>query len=130
MGGLDAVFRAISFAGLAVTLGGACLLLLLWPDGRRSRRGRRLLWAGIWRAAGGHARGAAAAGALRRRRLRWPACSKPSMLSFSLATRFGHALIMRLVLAATFAVLVALGLRGARDRRLAGRWRRARSGSC
>ena len=45
---------------------------------------------------------------------------KPSMLSFSLGTRFGHALVVRLLLAGAFAVLVALGLRGAVDRRL--RW--------
>jgi copper transport protein len=119
VGGLDAVFRAVSFGGLAVTLGGACLLLALWPDGRRSRRGRRLLWAGIWALLGGtlvvlllqgpYAAGDSVAGVL-----------KPSMLSFSLGTRFGHALIIRLLLAGAFAALVALGLRGGVDRRL--RW--------
>jgi copper transport protein len=53
VGGLDAVSRAVSFGGLALAIGGACLLLVLWPEGPRSRSGRRLLWTGIGALLGG-----------------------------------------------------------------------------
>jgi copper transport protein len=114
----DAIARAIAFAGLALTLGGACLLLLLWPEGGASARGRRLLWGGI---------GALVAGTVVVLLLQGPYATggslwgifTPSLLSFSLSTRFGFALLARLALTVAFATLVWLALRrGTRDRAL------------
>jgi copper transport protein len=39
------VVRWLAFAGLAL-LGGAWLMLTMWPEGRDDRRARRLIWAG------------------------------------------------------------------------------------
>ena len=44
---LDAAGRWLAFAGLALALGGSFFVLALWPEGRRSRRARQLLWTGI-----------------------------------------------------------------------------------
>ncbi len=44
-GAAFAVVRWVSYAGLAL-LGGAWLLLTIWPAGRDDRRARRLVWAG------------------------------------------------------------------------------------
>ncbi len=113
---LDAVARGVAFLGLAVTIGGAVVLLLLWPEGPASPRARRLLWSGI---------GALLAGSVLVLLLQGPYASggspadifKPSLFSFSLSTRFGHALVARILLAGAFAALVRLALRrgNARD---------------
>ncbi|MDP9239692.1 MAG: CopD family protein, partial [Actinomycetota bacterium] len=43
--------RLMSFAALALLVGGAVFLSVCWPAGWRQRRPRRLLWAGWWSAA-------------------------------------------------------------------------------
>ena len=103
---LDGIARAVAFAGLALTLGGAVLLLVLWPEGRDSRRGRRIVRGGMI---------ALAAGSLAVLALQGPYAAggglldvfKPSPLSFSLGTRIGHAIVVRLALTALFAWLIA-----------------------
>jgi copper transport protein len=112
---IDAVGRGVAFLGLAVTIGGAVVLFLLWPEGPANPRARRLLWTGI---------GALLAGSVAVLLLQGPYASggslsglfSPSLISFSLSTRFGHALMVRIALAVAFAMLVALALRrGTRD---------------
>lgn len=106
----DAVGRGVAFLGLAVAIGGGFLLLVLWPEGGSSERARRLLWAGIV---------AVVVGSLFVLLLQGPYASggsvsgiwNPSLWSFSLSTRFGRALVVRIVLGVVFAVLVALALR-------------------
>jgi copper transport protein len=112
----DALFRGIAFIGLAVVIGGGFLLLVLWPEGRANARARRFVWIGI---------GALLAGSVAVLLLQGPYASggslsrvfSPSLVSFSLSTRFGHALIVRIVLAAALAGVFALALRR-RDARL------------
>jgi copper transport protein len=114
----DAVGRGVAFLGLAVAIGGGFLLLVLWPEGRASARGRQVLWTGV---------GALLAGSVVVLLLQGPYASggslaglwSPSLVSFSLSTRFGHALVVRVVLGVVFALLVALALRR-RDPRVLG----------
>ncbi len=94
-----------SFLGFALAVGGACVLFLLWPEGPASRRGRRFLQAGIGLLMGGTVvvlllQGPyASSGSLLE-------AFKPSLLSFSISTHFGQALIARLLLGLAFAGLV------------------------
>jgi copper transport protein len=113
---IDAVARGIAFLGLAITIGGAVVLFLLWPEGRADPRGRRLLWGGI---------GALLLGSVVVLLVQGPYASggslvdvvKPSLFSFSLSTRFGHAIVIRIVLALVLAGLVMRALeRGGRER--------------
>jgi copper transport protein len=107
---LDAVGRGVAFLGLAVGIGGAFLLLVLWPEGRSNARARRMVWAGIGALLGGslvvlllqgpYASGGSVAGVF-----------DPSLWSFTLSTRFGHALVVRIALGVVFALLVGLALR-------------------
>jgi len=107
---VDAIGRGVAFLGLALSIGGAFLLLVLWPEGPASGRGRRVLWIGVGALLGGslvvlllqgpYASGGSPAGVF-----------DPSLWSFSLSTRFGHALVVRIVLGVVFAVLVARALR-------------------
>ncbi len=107
---VDAVGRGVAFLGLALSIGGAFLLLVLWPEGRASARGRRVLWTGV---------GALLGGSLLVLLLQGPYASggslggvfDPSLWSFRLSTRFGHALVVRIVLGVAFAVLIARALR-------------------
>jgi copper transport protein len=99
---LDAIARGIAFLGLALAVGGACVLLLLWPEGPTSQRGRRFFWAGI---------GMLAGGTLAVLLLQGPYATGQLSLSFTLSTQFGQALLVRLVLTAVFALLVARALR-------------------
>jgi copper transport protein len=98
----DAIARGIAFLGLAMAIGGACVLLLLWPEGPASQRGRRFLWVGI---------GMLAGGTLAVLMLQGPYATGQLSLSFTLSTRFGQALLVRLLLTAVFALLVARALR-------------------
>ncbi len=41
------VARFVSYAALAVVVGGIALLVMAWPAGRRSRRARTILWIGV-----------------------------------------------------------------------------------
>jgi copper transport protein len=107
---IDAVSRGVAFLGLAVAVGGGFLLLVLWPEGAANARGQRVVWIGI---------GALLAGSVAVLLLQGPYASggslsklfSPSLVSFSLSTRFGHALIVRIVLAAALAVVFGLLLR-------------------
>ncbi|HWK29723.1 MAG TPA: copper resistance protein CopC [Solirubrobacter sp.] len=101
---LDAISRGIAFLGLAFALGGACVLVLLWPAGPASRRGRRFVWTGV---------GMLAGGTLAVLLLQGPYAG--ASLGFTLSTRFGQALAIRLVLTGVFAWLVwrALAARAA-----------------
>jgi copper transport protein len=113
---IDAVARGIAFLGLAVIVGGAAVLFLLAPEGPLSLRARRLLWGGIaallvgsvvvLAMQGPYASGGSVADAF-----------KPSLLSFSLSTRFGHAIAIRIVLALILAGLVLQALEGGARRR-------------
>lgn len=98
----DALARGIAFLGLALAVGGACVLLLLWPEGPASQRGRRFFWVGI---------GALAGGTLAVLLLQGPYATGQLSLSFTLSTRFGQALLVRLLLTAAFALLVVRALR-------------------
>jgi copper transport protein len=106
----DGIARGLSFVGFALAVGGACVFLLLWPEGGGNARGRRFLQVGIALLMAGtvalallqgpYASGGSLLGAF-----------KPSLLSFSVSTRFGEALIVRLLLGLLFAGLVAQALR-------------------
>jgi copper transport protein len=107
----DGIARGLSFVGFALAVGGACVFLLLWPEGGGANaRGRRFLQVGI---------GLLMVGTVALLLLQGPYASgdsllgafKPSLLSFSVSTRFGEALIVRLQLALLFAGLVAQALR-------------------
>jgi copper transport protein len=107
---LDGVARGVSFVGFALAVGGACVVLLLWPEGGSSARGRRFLLLSL---------GALLAGTIALLLLQGPYTTgggvldafKPSLLSFSLSTRFGQALLVRIVLTLAFAAVVARALR-------------------
>ncbi len=106
----DAVGRGVAFLGLAVAIGGGFLLLVLWPEGPANARARRVVWIGL---------GALLAGSVAVLLLQGPYASggslsgvfSPSLVSFSLSTRFGHALIVRIVLAAALAVVFGILLK-------------------
>jgi copper transport protein len=97
----DAIARGVAFLGLALALGGACVLLLLWPEGPASARGRRFLWTGI---------GLLGGGTFAVLLLQGPYATGELSLSFTLSTQFGQALLARLVLTVAFALLVARAL--------------------
>jgi len=116
----DAVGRGVSFLGFALLIGAACVLVLLWP-GAASARGRRVIWVGA---------GASVVGTVAVLLLQGPYAAaeglggafKPSLISFSLSTRFGHALVARLLLTLALCVVLAALLGDARG------WLRARLG--
>jgi copper transport protein len=105
---IDAIGRGLAFFGLALALGGAVVVFALWPGGASDVRGRQLVWAGVGMLLlgtvivllmqGPYASGGSLTGAF-------------SSLSFSLGTRFGHALVARLVLAVAFFAFLWRGLR-------------------
>jgi len=106
---VDGIARGLSFVGFALAVGGACVLLLLWPEGSGSMRGRRFLQVGV---------GSLMVGTVALLLLQGPYTTggslldafKPSLLSFSLSTAFGKALGVRIVLTLAFAALVAEAL--------------------
>jgi copper transport protein len=106
----DGIFRAVAFIGFALTVGGAFVLLLLWPEGRSNARGRRFLAVGL---------GALMLGTVALLLLQGPYTTggslfgafKPALLSFSLSTRFGQGLIARIVLTLVLTWLVGRALR-------------------
>jgi copper transport protein len=105
---IDAFGRGIAFLGLALALGGAVVVFALWPGGSANVRGRQLVWGGV---------GALLAGSVVALLMQGPYASGGpvtdafSSLSFSLGTRFGHAIVARIVLAVAFFVLLRRGLR-------------------
>ena len=106
---LDAFGRGIAFLGLALALGGALVVFALWPGGPTNRRARGMVvWGGVGVLLAGSVvvllmQGPYASGG--------PVTDAFSSLSFSLGTRFGQAVVARIVLAVAFAVLLARGLR-------------------
>jgi copper transport protein len=119
---IDAIGRGVAFLGLALALGGAVVVFALWPGGAGDARGRVTLW----RRAPVHVSGRQLVfggvallllGSLVVLRMQGPYATGGSVtgvfssLSFSLGTRFGHAIVVRLVLAMAFAVLLWRGLR-------------------
>ncbi|MEU4680470.1 copper resistance protein CopC [Micromonospora sp. NPDC023737] len=104
---VDAVGRALAFLGMALALGGALFVAVLWPAGRTDRRGRRIVWSGFAVLAAGtvvvllmqgpYAAGTSLAGVF-----------DPDLLGAALSTRLGHALLVRLVI--VLALGVAFGL--------------------
>jgi copper transport protein len=105
---IDAFGRGIAFLGLALALGGALVVFALWPGPAASVRGRRLVLGGV---------GVLLAGSVIVLLMQGPYASGGSVtgafssLSFSLGTRFGHAIVARIVLAVAFGVLLFRGLR-------------------
>jgi copper transport protein len=107
----DGIARGLSFAGLALAVGGACLALLLSPAGAASARTRRFLAAAM---------GALLLGSVALLLLQGPYTTgggpldafKPSLLRFSLSTDFGLALVARIVLALVLTWLIGRGLDG------------------
>ncbi len=105
---LDAFGRGLAFLGLALALGGAVVVFVLWPGGPASSRGRQVVWGGV---------GALLAGSVVVLLMQGPYATGGSVtdafssLSFNLGTRFGHAIVARIVLAVAFLVLLVRGLR-------------------
>ncbi|WP_176992990.1 copper resistance CopC/CopD family protein [Nonomuraea jiangxiensis] len=99
---IDAVGRALAFLGVALALGGALFVVVLWPAGRADRRGRRIVWSGlavltmgtvlVLLVQGPYAEGTSLAGMF-----------DPALLNATLTTRLGQALLARL------ALILALG---------------------
>jgi copper transport protein len=133
---IDAIGRGLAFLGLALALGGAVVVFALWPGGAANARGRLTLWRrapvdvsrrfALWRRApvdvGGRQLvwggvGLLVAGSVIVLLMQGPYASGGSVtdafssLGFSLGTRFGHAVVARLVLAVAFLVLLLRGLR-------------------
>jgi copper transport protein len=105
---IDAFARGLAFFGLALALGGAVVVFALWSGTTAPRRARRLVWAGV---------GLLLAGTLLVLLMQGPYATGGSLadvfstLSFSLGTRFGYALVARIVLALAFLVLLLRGWR-------------------
>jgi copper transport protein len=105
---IDAVGRGLAFFGLAVALGGAVVLLALLPGGGGGARGRRFFRFGI---------GALLLGTVVVVLMQGPYATGGSItslfssLSFTLGTRFGDFLLIRLLLAVGFGALVLRGMR-------------------
>lgn len=108
------VARWVSYAGIAL-LGGAWLLLTIWPAGRRDRRARRLVWAG-W--------GAAVIGAIAELLLEGAVAGDApltsvlhvSLIDAVLHDDYGQLHCVRLVLLALLAVILGRALQPASDR--------------
>ncbi|MEV6368179.1 copper resistance protein CopC [Micromonospora musae] len=107
---VDAVGRALAFLGMALALGGALFVAVLWPAGRTDRRGRRIVWSGFVVLAAGtvvvllvqgpYAAGTSLAGVF-----------DPDLLGATLSTRLGHALLARLVIVLALGVAFGLAVR-------------------
>jgi copper transport protein len=111
----DAV-RWVSFAGFAL-LGGAWLLLTVWPQGRDDRRAARIVWSG-WTAM---ALGAAAELVLQGPYTAGTGLSDVvswSLLDGTLHTDYGQAHCARLLLLGALALLLGWALQGERRRSL------------
>jgi copper transport protein len=97
VGFLYAVARFGVFASLALLIGAAAFLVLVWPAGRESKRAARLVWAGwigalVTTVVGIGLEGAYAAA------LPLGDAVKPSVITDVLDTRFGRVWLLRLVL--------------------------------
>ena len=115
--GLSVVFdvvRWLSWAGLAL-LGGAWLLLTVWPQGRDDRGARGIVWSG-W--------GAAVLGAVLELLVQGPYAAgngpsvllRPALLDATLHTDYGQFHCARLLLLGALGVLLGLALQPGRER--------------
>ena len=114
---VSAVFDAarwVSYAGFA-GLGGAWLLLTVWPAGRTDTRARRLVWTG-WTAT--------AAGAVAELLLQGPftagtgltTIARPSLITDTLHSTYGQLHCVRLVLLGLLALVLTGALQDSRER--------------
>ncbi|GAA4562977.1 copper resistance CopC/CopD family protein [Planotetraspora kaengkrachanensis] len=107
---VDAVGRALAFLGLALALGGALFVAVLWPAGRDDRRGRGIVWSGfaaltagtvvVLLVQGPYAAGTSLSGVF-----------DPELLSATLSTRLGHALSVRLLIVLVLGVAFWMAVR-------------------
>ena len=97
VGFLYAVARFGVFASLALLIGAAAFLILVWPGGRESKGAARLVWAGWIGAVVATVVGIALDGAYAAA-LPLGDALKPSVISDVLDTRFGRVWLLRLVL--------------------------------
>ncbi|MFD0737651.1 copper resistance CopC/CopD family protein [Planotetraspora mira] len=107
---VDAVGRALAFLGLALALGGALFVAVLWPAGRDDRRGRGIVWSGFAALTAGTVvvllvQGPYAAGTS------LTEVFDPELLSATLSTRLGHALSVRLLLVLALGVAFWIAVR-------------------
>ncbi len=105
---IDTFARGIAFFGLALALGGAVVVFALWTPDTAPGPARRLVWGGV---------GLLLAGTVLVLLMQGPYASGGSItqafstLPSTLDTRFGHALVARIVLAVAFAALLVRGWR-------------------
>jgi copper transport protein len=102
--------RGMAFLGLALALGGAVFLGVIWPAGLRDRRGRLVVWTGfvalglgtvvVFLAQGPYSTGDPLTTAF-----------DPGVLRLTLTTRIGQALPARLGIALALAVVFAIVIR-------------------
>jgi copper transport protein len=97
VGFLYAVARFGVFASLALLVGAAAFLVLVWPEGRASTGAARLVWTGWIGAVAATVAGIALDGAYAAG-LPLGNAVKPSVISDVLDTRFGRVWLLRLVL--------------------------------
>ncbi|MFU8876169.1 copper resistance protein CopC [Micromonospora sp. SL4-19] len=107
---VDAVGRALAFLGMALAVGGALFVAVLWPSGRTDRRGRRIVWSGFAGLAAGtvvvllvqgpYAAGTSLAGVF-----------DPDLLGAALSSRLGYALLARLVIVLALGVAFGIAVR-------------------
>jgi copper transport protein len=108
---LLALARFVGYLGIMLALGSFAFLALCWPTGWTDAATRRLLWAGLGATVtatvmglllqGAYATGTGLAGLLH-----------PGVLAETADTRFGHALLLRLVLLLTVAATLRVTLAG------------------
>ncbi|WP_162641603.1 copper resistance CopC/CopD family protein [Streptosporangium sp. 'caverna'] len=109
---VDAVGRGLAFLGVALVLGGALFVAVLWPAGRADRRGRRIVWSGfaaltagtvvVLLVQGPYAEGTSLTGVF-----------DPGLLGATLSTRLGQALLARLVIVLALGVVFGIAVRPA-----------------
>ncbi|WP_179282247.1 copper resistance CopC/CopD family protein [Streptosporangium subroseum] len=107
---VDAIGRGLAFLGVALVLGGALFVAVLWPAGRADRRGRRIVWSGfaaltagtvvVLLVQGPYAEGTSLSGVF-----------DPDLLGATLSTRLGQALLARLVIVLALGVAFGIAVR-------------------
>ncbi len=118
---LNTTGQAVAFVGMAVTIGGAVLIGALWPGGSAPRRGRRTVWVGLLGLGAGtlvvllaqypYSTGGAFTSAF-----------SATALRTTLSSRIGEALVARLAITATLAVIFARTRSRPVPRALIGAW--------
>jgi len=111
------VIRFLVFASLALLIGGALFVTVIWPPGRAERRARRLLWWALAAAAAATVAGFALQGPYGAG-LGLGSALKPSVVSGVWHTRFGHVYVARLALLALAAFVLGRLLRRPPDERI------------